>query len=461
MQIVLVGVDHTSAPIQLREQLACAPRQVAALLRAVRQVTQEAVLLSTCNRFELYAVCAEEGQRGREALLGVLCEQRSVERASLEQHSYTYTDLEAARHLFGVACGLYSLIPGEPQIQGQVADALELAQGGSFAGPVLSALFRAALVTGKRARRETGISRRAVSISHAAVQLARQLFPHLNEASVLLVGSGQMSELAARNLCDNGARRLIIVNRTAEHAQQLVEQLGERAFFRPFSELPEVLVEADVVITSTTAPHTVVTEEMMRAVLPRRQGRPLLIIDIALPRDVDPAVGALPGVHLYNIDDLRLVVDEGIRLRLQEVAQVERIIAEEVEAFARWLSSLSVTDTIVELREHVEALRQQELARTLRQLAPSLSERELAAIQELTTRLMNKVLHKPVTRLKEAAVAGRGHVYAEALRYLFDLEVATDEQTSDRDTRQQAGPGSDTDGDRQAAAAISRAGDHH
>jgi glutamyl-tRNA reductase len=458
MQIVLVGVDHTSAPITLRERLACTPRQFSPLLRAVRQVAQECVLLSTCNRFELYAVWPEVSAGAQ--LLDILSEQRGVERALLEAHCYTLDGRDAVTHLFGVACGLHSLIPGEPQIQGQVAEALELAQGGGYAGPVLSALFRAALVTGKRARHETGISRKATSISHAAVQLARQLFPDLNAASVLLVGSGQMSELAARNLCDHGARRLVIVNRTAEHARELVQQLEERATYRPFSELAEALVEADVVITSTTAPHAVITAENLRELLPRRQGRALLIIDIALPRDVEPSVASLPGVHLYNIDDLRLVVDEGIRLRLQQAEQVQHILEEEVDAFERWLRSLSVSDTIVDLRQHVDALRRQELMRTLRQLTPDLSEREVAAIQELTTRLMNKVLHKPVTRLKEAAAAGQGHIYAEALRYLFDLEVIADDRDSDRNARQQAGTDADRRGDRQITPAVSRSGDN-
>jgi glutamyl-tRNA reductase len=455
MQIVLVGVDHTSAPLALRERLACAPRQIPSLLHAVKEVAQECALLSTCNRFELYTVWPGSGDTA--ALLQIVAEQRGVERSLLEAYGVALTDDEAVRHLFGVACGLYSLIPGEPQIQGQVAEALELALGGGYAGPVLAALFRAALVTGKRARHETGISRRATSISHAAVQLARQLLPDLNAASVLLVGSGQMSELAARNLCDNGARRLVIVNRSAERAQELARELGERASSRPFAELSEALVEADVVITSTTAPHVIISLEMMRQVMERRQGRTLLIVDIALPRDVDPAVSTLAGVHLYNIDDLRLVVDEGLRLRLQEVEHVERIIAQECAAFERWLRSLSVTGTIVDLREHLEELRRQELMRTLRRL-PHLSEREAAAIQELTTRLLNKVLHKPLTRLKEAAAAGQGHVYAEALRYLFDLEVSTDEQDRYRDAREQAGPGSDGDGQHQVTTALSRPG---
>ncbi len=213
MHIVLVGVDHTSAPIEFRERLVCSPRQVPQALQAVRQVVQESVLLSTCNRIELYAVCSEI-EEGRAQLLRVLSEVRGMTLAELGDHSYHFADEQAVSHLFGVACGLYSLVPGEAQIQGQVAEALEIAQGGGYAGPVTSALFRGALVAGKRARSETGISRNAASVSLVAVQLARRLFPKLDDACVLLVGSGKMSELAAHHLCDNGAQRLIVINRT-------------------------------------------------------------------------------------------------------------------------------------------------------------------------------------------------------------------------------------------------------
>jgi len=458
VHIVVVGVDHTTAPIALRERLACSPRQIPQLLSAARQIAQESVLLSTCNRIELYAVCSEINE-GQADLLHLLSETRQVPLPELQSYCYTFADEGAVSHLFAVACGLLSLVPGEPQIQGQVAEALEVAQGGGYAGPIMSALFRAALVAGKRARSETGISRNAASVSHVAVQLARQLFPKLNEACVLLVGSGQMSELAARNLCDNGARRLVIMNRTPAHAIDLAQRFG--AVHRSFAELATALVEADVVITSTTAPRAIITAELMQEVMKQRAGRSLLLIDIALPRDVDPAGADLPGVHLYNLDDLQAGVNEGIHLRMQEVEHVQSIIAEEVSAFDRWLRSLSVVGTISDLRQHVDALRQQELARTMRQMSPTLSEREAAAIQELSTRLMNKLLHTPMLRLKDAAAAGQGHVYAEALRYLFDLEVQTDEAHYDRDAGQQVGDDPDISGSRAAAAAVAQPGNNY
>ena len=267
MHIVCLGVDHTSAPIALRERLACAPGQVPEMLGSARQFVDECVLLSTCNRLELYAVCLEP-EEGVTHLRNLLSERRGVAPAELAVHAYVFVDQAAVTHLLGVACGLYSLVPGEPQIQGQVAEALEMAQHDGSAGPITSALFRAALVAGKRARSETGISRNAASISHVAVQLARQIFPSLSEASVLLIGSGKMSELAAQNLCAHGVQRLTIMNRTPLHALKLADRVG--AVQRDFAELPAALLEADVVISSTTAPGALLTYEMVREAVRQR-----------------------------------------------------------------------------------------------------------------------------------------------------------------------------------------------
>lgn len=433
MHIIVVGVDHTTAPIALREQIACSRRLIPQMLQAARLVTQESVLLSTCNRFELYAVCEDIAQC-REDLLQVICEKRNVAYQELEPLSYCLVDERVYAHLFGVTSGLYSLVPGEPQIQGQVVEALEIAQGSGHAGPVTSALFRAGVVAGKRARSETGISRNAASLSHVAVQLARRLLPDFHQASVLLVGSGTMSELAARNLRDNGAQKLVIVNRTQANAVELAESL--QATLRPFDELYESLLDADVVISSTKAPHAIITMDLMTRVMAQRAGRALVLIDIALPRDVESAVSTLPGVYLHNLDDLQREVERGIQLRLQETAHVQDIIAEEVESFRCWLASLSVVSTISELRHQADLIRQQELARTLRQLSPTLSEHELAAVQELTNRLMNKLLHAPTRHLKDAAAAGEGHVYAQATRYLFGLEEKSDASSTRNESKQ-------------------------
>lgn len=453
MHIVVVGADHTTASIALRERLACSSRQIPQLLTVASEVTLECVLLSTCNRVEFYAVCSDENQ-ARAELLRVLREQRDVAQEELAEHCYTLADEQAIEHLFGVASGLYSLVPGEAQIQGQVAEALEIAQGGGYCGPILSALFRNALVVGKRARSETAISRNAASISHVAVQLARRLFPSIYDAHVLLVGSGQMSELAAKNMRSNGAQQLVIINRTPAHAINLAQSLG--ATHRPFTELAAALVEADVVISSTTAPRALITLELMQQVIKQRAGRSLLLIDIALPRDIEPTVALLPGIHLYNLDDLQAEVTRGISLRLQEVEHVRAIIADESLSFQRWQASLSVVDTISDLRQHADLLRQQELARTLRQLSHTLSEHEVAAIQELTTRLMNKLLHTPTLKLKDAAASGQGHIYAEATRYLFNLEKEHDETLNSGHASKQASDDTNTLGNRAATSALAQ-----
>jgi glutamyl-tRNA reductase len=457
VQVVLVGVDHLSAPIALRERLVCSQRRIPQVLQAIRNVAQECVLLSTCNRMEIYAVFSEI-EEGHIHLLRILSDVCAIALPELEVHSYHFVDEQAVSHLYGVACGLFSLVPGESQIQGQVVEALEIAQGGGYAGPITSALFRGAVVAGKRARSETGISRNAASVSLVAVQLAKKLFPTFQEACILLVGSGKMSELTAHHLCDNGAQQLIIINRTPLHAIDLAKRFG--GLHRSFKELTTSLVEADVVISSTTAPRALITLEMMQEVMERRTGRQLLLIDIALPRDVDPAVAEMPGVHLFNLDDLELFVNEGIRLRRQEVEQVQEIIVQEVNAFKRWLSSLSVVDTISALRQHADMLRQQELMRTLHRM-PTLTQHETAVIQELTTRIVNKLLHIPMLRLKDAAVEGHEHMYSEALRYLFDLKEQADETYNHWNSSKQTGDDTDTVGGRASEATRARIRDNN
>ncbi len=448
MQVVLVGVDHLSAPIALRERLLCSQQQISQVLQVIRKVAQECVLLSTCNRVEIYAVFSEI-EEGHIHLLRILSDVCGIAFPELEVHSYHFANEQAVSHLYGVACGLFSLVPGESQIQGQVVEALEIAQGSGYAGPITSALFRGAVVAGKRARSETGISRNAASVSLVAVQLAKKLFPTFQEACILLVGSGKMSELTAHHLCDNGAQQLIIINRTPLHAIDLAKRFG--ALHRSFKELTTSLVEADVVISSTTAPHALITLEMMEEVMERRSGRLLLLIDIALPRDVDPAVAEMPGVHLFNLDDLEIGVNEGIRLRRREVEQVQEIIVQEVNAFKRWLSSLSVVDTISALRQHADMLRQQELVRTLQRI-PTLTQHETAVIQELTTRIVNKLLHIPMLRLKDAAMDGHEHMYSEALRYLFDLKEQPDETHNHWNSSKQTGNETNTMGGRTSEA---------
>lgn len=457
MQIILVGVDHLSASITLRERLSRTQRQIPQILHEIRHVAQECIVLSTCNRVEVYAVFSAI-QDGHKHLLQTLSDFSGIALPELNKHSYLLVDEKAVSHLYSVACGLYSLVPGESQIQGQVVEALEIAQSGGYAGPITSALFRGAVEAGKRARSETGIGRNAASVSLVAVQLAKKLFPTLPEACVLLVGSGKMSELAAHHLCDNGARELIIINRTSEHAIDLAKRFGAK--HRTFGELAIALVEADIVISSTTAPHALITFELMHNVMMQRAGKQLLLIDIAIPRDIHPSVAGIPGVHLYNLDDLEKIVSESIRLRYQEVEQVQEIIHQEVSAFNRWLWSLNVVETIIILRQHAHTLGQQELKRTLNRL-PDLTQRETTIIQEMTTRIINKLLHTPTLRLKEASVEGNEHMYLEALDYLFDLKEHSNETHNNWNSSKQTGYDPDAMGDRTTSEARARIRDNH
>ena len=422
MHIIVVGLDHHTSPVEIRELLAFRPSHYAAayerLLQGPHAPLREAVILSTCNRVEVYGV-PDEPVLAQQAVSEFLHAFHELPVGSLGSALYRLTGDEAVEHLFATTCGLNSLIVGEPQIQGQVRAAADLAAGLRATGPTLHALFRHALEVGKRARTETGISRSAVSISHAGVELARRLHGDLGSAKVLLVGSGEMSELAAKNLIDNGVRSITLINRTLESACALAQRWGGLAV--PFDELASALIDADVVLSSTSAPHAVIHAEHVRSALAKRGGRPLLLIDLAVPRDVDPEVSLVAGAHVYDIDDLSDVVASNMERRREELGTVRTIVAEETERFLAWLSARSVVPTINRLREQAEDIGRGELERVMRRL-PALGQREREAVESLATGIINKLLHEPTVRLKREAVQGNALPYAEALQFLFGLE---------------------------------------
>ncbi len=422
MHIIVVGLDHHTSPVEIREQLAFRPSHYAAayerLLLGPDAVLREAVILSTCNRVEVYGV-ADDPVIAQQAVSEFLHAFHDLPGGSLGSALYRLSGDDAVQHLFATTCGLNSLIVGEAQIQGQVRAAADLAAGLRAKGPMLHALFRHALEVGKRARSETGISRNAASISHAGVELARRLHGNLASAKVLLVGSGEMSELAAKNLIDNGACSITLINRTLDHARALAERWGGEAL--PFETLPSALHDADVVLSSTSAPHTVIHAEHVRGALAHRGGRPLLLIDLAVPRDVDPEVSLVAGAHVYDIDDLGGVVASNMERRREELGTVHMIVAEETERFTAWLSARTVVPTINRLREQAEDIGRGELERVMRRL-PALGQREREAVESLATGIINKLLHEPTVRLKREAVQGNALPYAEALQFLFGLE---------------------------------------
>ncbi|QBS38027.1 glutamyl-tRNA reductase [Thermaerobacter sp. FW80] len=421
MGVILVGMNHRTAPVAVRERLAVDAEAATSALRELVALpaVDEVVLLSTCNRVEVYAAAEHHGQ-GIRQVQETLARWAGMEREQLEAYLYLREDAAAARHLFRVAAGLDSMVLGESQILGQVRDAYHAAASAGTCGKVLHGLFQQALAAGKRARTETAIGQHAVSVSYVAVELARKVFGKLEGRAVLLVGAGETAELAARSLAEDGGCRLVVANRTVERGRQLAAAYGGRAL--PLERLAEALVECDVVIASTGSARPLITAAMVREAMRRRRGRPLLLVDIAVPRDVEAAAGRLDGVFLYDIDDLEAVVEANLRLRREEASRVEAMLDEEVRQFEGWLQSLNVVPLIRSLREKAEAMRRQELERALRKL-PHLSERDRQVIDGLTRLIVNKLLNDPMVRLKEAVAGGRGPVYLEeAFTELFALD---------------------------------------
>ncbi|HQB14374.1 MAG TPA: glutamyl-tRNA reductase [Syntrophales bacterium] len=426
MNLLLLGMNHKTAPVEIRERLNIACTEDFNLLGEILAIpgVEEALYLSTCNRVEIL-VRSREGGGAEERLRELIFRHGNLSGAELARCLYVYRDETAVRHLFRVAAGLDSLIMGEPQILGQVKDAYRQAVEREAAGIILNKLLHRAFRVAKRVRTETGVANHAVSVSYAAVELAKKIFGTLGDKKILLVGAGEMSELAARHLLKHGGDQLFVANRTWERAVGMAADFQGTAV--EFPRLGEVLREADIVITSTGAPGYILTGEMVAAALKRRKNRLLFIIDIAVPRDVDPRAGDLENVYLYNMDDLQEIADENMAIRKEEAARGEEIIAAETEEFLAWFDTLAVVPTIVSLREKAEAIIAGELERAegwLRNLRPE--DREEAAL--LAQAIVNKLLHDPMTSLKEETREGAARAYVAALRRLFRLDGAGGEK---------------------------------
>ena len=411
MKLSLVGVSHHQAPVELRERVAV-DLEGAAALAAEFADGCEAAVLSTCNRTELYLAADEDDGLEERAVVRLL-ELAGDEAAALAPVLYCLGDQAAALHIFRVAAGLDSLVPGEGEILGQVRAAYEV----GAAGPLLDRLFRQALHAGRRARVETAIGESPASVPAAAAALAQQVFGELSGRRVLVVGAGKMSELAARNLVSRGASIAAVANRTAAHGEELAQRLGTRSV--GLDGLAEELRTADVVVTSTSAPGFVLHAALARESLRARHGRPLLLVDLAVPRDVDPALAAYDGCFVYDIDDLEAVVELALDGRRVEAARAEQIVAAEAERFREWQVSLAVVPAIASLRARAEEIRVGELARARLE---RLSESERTLVEAITAQIVNKLLHLPTVRLKEAAAAADGVIYADVVRHLFGLD---------------------------------------
>jgi glutamyl-tRNA reductase len=410
--LVLVGISHRVAPVDVRELLALTPDRSSEVARELAGA-EEAVCLSTCNRTELYVSAADpDGAEAR--AIALLAETSGLSAEQLHGVLYRLRDEAAALHLFRVAGGLDSMVPGEGEILGQVRAAYEAGAAGGF----LDRLFRQALHAGKKVRAETAIGESPASVSSAAAALAQQVFGDLAGCRVLLAGAGHVAELAARSLAARGASIAFVANRSDDRARDLASRFGGEAI--PLDSAAGRLVEVDVLLAATGAPDRTLTHDDVEAALRGRKGRPLFLIDLAVPRNLDPAIHDVDGCFLYDIDDLESVVAAGLAGRRREAARAESIVAAEAERFREWHASREVVPEIASLRAWAEEVRAAELERAKSRLG--LSEDQHAAVESVTAQIVNKLLHLPTVRLKEAAAGANGGSYAEAVRHLFGLD---------------------------------------
>jgi len=404
----------------LRERVDFQARGLQGALRALadRGSAHEAVVVSTCNRAELYVAC-EDPEPTRQDLVRFLSDYNDLPPSDVAPHVYDVADLDAARHLFRVAAGLDSLVVGEPQILGQVKEAHTVATEVRTAGPVLNRLFHASFAVGKRVRTETGLGSGAVSVSYAAVALARKIFGDLSGRNVVVLGAGEMGKLTAIHMKSQDVRNITIVSRTMAHAARTAEAIGG-ASAAPWTDLDAVLAAGDIIITATGAANPILTKAHIEAVMRPRRNRPLFIIDIAMPRDVEAAAGEIEEVFLYNIDDLQATVRENLARRASEVSRAEHIVNEEVDKFGAWFRSRGAIPTVVALRERFEAIRRAELERLDFKLS-TLPPEARARVDEITHLIVEKLLLTPTEQLKSLTDAETVSTYTEALTRLFAL----------------------------------------
>jgi glutamyl-tRNA reductase len=421
MGIIVIGMNHKTAPVHLRERLSLSCEDNSRTLDEIKDISQvhEVMYLATCNRVEVVANI-EDSVSGVEQLKSFIFSHGNLSHDEMKECLYIYRDHEAVQHLFRVASSLDSMVMGEPQILGQVKDAYRHCVEHRASGIILNKLLHHAFRVAKRVRTETGIANNAVSVSFAAVELAKKIFGYLSGKKVLLVGAGEMSELAAKHLINNGVSKIIFANRTYENAVRLANDFHGIPI--SFDLLEEKLKEVDIVISSTGAPGYIITERIIVDALRRRKNRLIFLIDIAVPRDVDPAVEEIDNVFLYNIDNLQEIVDDNVKNRMREADKAEAIIADEVINFSNWLNTLEVVPAIVSLRNKADGIINSELEKSFSWMR-DMNEEEKEKIRILASSIVNKILHDPITRLKEESQNGGADPYVAAIMRLFKLEV--------------------------------------
>lgn len=418
--LVMVGVNHKTTPVEIREKLAFTPGKIEESLERLLNLPEivEHIIISTCNRVEIYARVGDI-EKGIQRLKEFVCDYHGISLGDLESYFYARHNFHAVEHLFKVSSSLDSMVVGEPQILGQVKEAYHYARSLRSTGAVLNQLFERAFSVAKRVREETGIADNAVSISFAAVELARKIFDDLEQRSVMLVGTGEMAELAAKHLISYGVKTIYVVSRTYERAAGLAKTLNGCALV--FEEFVEHMHRADIVISSTGAPHFIIRKETVDKVIHQRKHNPMFFIDIAVPRDVEPEVNELENVYLYDIDDLHAVVDANLKEREKEAEHAVKIVHSEVSKFKDWMGSLDAIPTIVEIRSQAEYIRRNEVEKAVKKMN-SLSQEDIRTIHQMTQSVINKILHKPTVNLKKKAQSKDGQRFLATVRQLFHLD---------------------------------------
>jgi glutamyl-tRNA reductase len=425
MELIVLGLNHKTAPIEIRERLAFPEDRIETALHQVKSLTslKENMILSTCNRVEIYAA-SREIENAILDLKHFLSRYHALSLKEFEKNLYSFVGEEAVKHIFRVASSLDSMVVGEPQILGQIKSAYNIAVESKTSGLILHRLLHRAFHVAKRVRTETKIGDRAVSVSFVAVELAKKIFETLEKKTVLLIGAGEMCELAARHLVSEGVEKVLVTNRTYERAVALAQEFKGEAI--PFDEIGQGLKKADIVISATDSPQYLIHHDQVTKIIKDRKNRPIFFIDIADPRNIQPSVGDIENVYLYNIDDLKKVADENIKDRRKEAQKAEAIVQEEVIKFVNWYHSLEVTPTIVALRKKFEEIRKKELEKTL-SLHPDMSDKEKKSLEALTSAILNKILHTPSTLLKQSNDEAMADLYLDTLRTLFQLPEVSPE----------------------------------
>lgn len=419
MNIIVVGLNHKTAPVEIREKLSFQPQILEEAHRKLLDTpgVTEGMILSTCNRVEVYS-CVDDSKNGVQEVKGFLSSFHNLPLERFEEHLFVCSEEEALRHLFRVASSLDSMVVGEPQILGQLKDSYHTSCKYKAAGVILNKLLHRAFSTAKRVRTETRIASSAVSISYAAVELAKKIFGSLEGKAVMLVGAGEMCELAAKHFINGGIKDIYVTNRTLERAEKLAEEFKGTPV--PFNEFHHSLQKVDIVLSSTGAPHYIIKPEDVTEALRARKQKPMFFIDIAVPRDIDPKVNDIDNVYLYDIDDMQGVIEANVKERSKEAEKAEGIIAEELKGFIHWLKTLDLNPTIVGIRERAEDIRKKELEKALSYLK-GVSPEQVKVLESMTSAIVNKLIHHPIVALKAHAKDHSRDMYVEVARNMFNL----------------------------------------